>query len=304
MMVMGRWQPEGKGAEAERALRPARPTIRHWITPDGPFTPEAGRYHLYVALSCPWSHRALLARAILGLEDAIGTSHARPVPGPEGWTFDAVGRFSDPCLGVAALHEVYARQRPPYSGPASLPVLWDRDSGRIVSNDSADILRMLGAFGRGPDLAPAGLGPEIEAWNALIQPAVNLGVYRAGFARSQAAHDEAVSELFAALDRIDAHLAGNAWLAGDALSEADLRLFPTLVRFDAVYHYLFKCNLRRLTDYPSLWRAARRMLQMPGVAGTVDIELCKQAYFGALAGLNPSGIVPRGPLIDWSPDPA
>ncbi|MCG6902736.1 MAG: glutathione S-transferase C-terminal domain-containing protein, partial [Rhodobacter sp.] len=260
IMIDGAYLPDDPDpdTDADGAFRRAASTIRHWITTDGPFTPDAGRYHLYVAWNCPWAHRALLTRAILGLEDAISLAYARPRRTEQGWVFDEAGAYTDQCLGVASLHQVYARQRPAYTGRITVPVLWDRESGQIVSNESADIVRMLAAFGRGPDLAPAALMPEIERWNDLIYRTVNNGVYRAGFARTQAAYDSAVRELFDTLDRIETHLGAADHLAGNRFTEADLRLFPTLARFDVAYHYAFKCNIRRLVDYPGLWTYARR----------------------------------------------
>ena len=285
------------GGEFQRA----RSTIRDWtISPDGPFTPDAGRYHLYAAWNCPWAHRALLTRAILGLQDAIGVSYARPRRTDQGWVFDADGAYSDPCLGVRAVHQVYARQTPAYTGRLTVPVLWDTQTSQIVCNESADIIRMLGQFGHGPDLWPAGLTPEIEAWNQLIYRTVNNGVYRAGFARTQEAYDTAVAEVFATLDKIEAQLDQTDWLTGDSFTEADLRLFPTLARFDVAYHYAFKCNIRRLIDYPKLWNYARRIYAMPGVAETVDFEIYKQGYFSPSELRNPLGIVPVGPQLDWS----
>jgi putative glutathione S-transferase len=302
VMIEGRYRSDDPGPDTTEGgeFRRAAATIRHWIATDGPFTPDPGRYHLYAAWNCPWAHRALLARVILGLEDAITVSYARPRRTEAGWVFDAEGPFADGCLGVAALHEVYARQDPPYTGRVTVPVLWDRESGQIVSNESADILRMLGAFGQGPELLPPGLGPEIEDWNLLIYRTLNNGVYRAGFARTQAAYDTAVQEVFATLDRIEARLCEAEWLAGDVFTEADLRLFPTLARFDVAYHYAFKCNIRRLVDYPALWRYARRIYHMPGIAGTVDFELYKRGYFSPSELRNPLGIVPAGPVVDWS----
>ncbi len=275
-------------------------TIRHWITLDEPFPPEPGRYHLYVAWNCPWAHRTLLARTLLRLEDAISVSYARPRRTEEGWVFDREGRYSDPEMGVSALHQVYARQRPPYTGNLTVPVLWDRKSESIVSNESSDIVRMLGSFGRGMDLWPAGLTPEVEDWNILIYETVNNGVYRAGFARTQDAYDSAVTKLFDTFDRIEAQLAETRWLVGERFTEADLRLFPTLARFDVAYHYAFKCNIRRIMDYPKLWDYARRIYAMPGVAGTVDFDIYKQGYFSPSKLRNPLGIVPKGPVIDWS----
>jgi len=304
IMINGKYQAKEPGPDTIKggAFQRQASTIRRSITLDGPFTPDPGRYHLYAAWNCPWAHRATLARVILGLEDAIGVSFARPRRTEDGWVFDPDGAFSDACLGVDALHRVYARQRPAYTGRLTVPVLWDRETEQIVSNESADIVRMLGAFGRGPDLWPAGLTPEIEGWNALIYKSVNNGVYRAGFARTQDAYDSAVTELFATLDRIEARLAETRWLTGAAFTEADLRLFPTLARFDVAYHYAFKCNIRRLTDYPALWRYARAIYHMPRVAGTVDFDIYKQGYFSASELRNPLGIVPAGPALDWTLD--
>ncbi len=292
------------GGEFKRA----RSDIRHWITADGAagppgdggFTPDPGRYHLYAAWNCPWAHRALLARVMLGLEAAISVSYARPRRTDDGWVFDEDGAFADPELKVAALHQVYARQSPGYTGRITAPVLWDRRTQQIVSNESADIVRMLGTFGSGPNLYPAPLQADIDSWNDLIYRTVNNGVYRAGFARTQDAYDRAVAEVFDTLDRIEAHLATHEWLCGETLTEADLRLFPTLARFDVAYHYAFKCNLRRLMDYPRLWRYARKIHAMPGVAETVRFEIYKQGYFSASELRNPLGIVPAGPVIDWT----
>jgi putative glutathione S-transferase len=302
MMIDGVFHADDPGPDTMEGgeFRRTASTIRNWISPDGPFAPDAGRYHLYAAWNCPWAHRALLARTILGLEGVISVSYARPRRTDQGWVFDAEGPFGDACLGVAALHEVYARHRPLYTGRLTVPVLWDRDSGQIVSNESADIVRMLGSFGTGPDLWPAGLTPEIEDWNDLIYPGLNNGVYRAGFARTQAAYDAAVTEVFETLDRIEDQLGRTEWLTGDRFTEADLRLFPTLARFDVAYHYAFKCNLRRLVDYPNLWTYARRIHAMPGVAGTVDFGIYKQGYFSPSELRNPLGIVPMGPVVDWS----
>ncbi|MDJ1015455.1 MAG: glutathione S-transferase C-terminal domain-containing protein [Paracoccaceae bacterium] len=284
------------GGEFQRA----RSNIRDWITAEGPYTPDPGRYHLYVAWNCPWAHRSLLARTILGLEDFISVSYARPRRTEDGWVYDEIGEYADPALGVRALHEVYAKQLPAYTGRLTVPILWDKDTRRIVSNESADIVRMLAAFGKGPDLYPEPLREEIDAWNALIYATVNNGVYRAGFARTQAAYDTAVAEVFDTLDAIEARLKDCEWLVGDAFSEADLRLFPTLARFDVAYHYAFKCNIRRLTDYPGLWDYARRVFAMPGVAETVRFDIYKQGYFSPSELRNPLGIVPAGPIVDWS----
>ncbi len=276
-------------------------TLRNWTTRDGPFTPDAGRYHLFVAWNCPWAHRALLTRAVLGLQDAISVSFAKPRRTDQGWVFDADGGFSDPLLGVSAVHEVYGRHRPVYTGRITVPVLWDTQTESIVSNESADIVRMLGAaFDDTARLYPADLASQIDAWNDLIYPTFNNGVYRAGFARTQAAYDAGVADVFATMDRIEDQLSRTRYLCGDRFTEADLRLFPTLARFDVAYHYAFKCNLRRLMDYPNLWAYAREIYQMAGVAETVNFDIYKQGYFSPSELRNPLGIVPAGPVIDWT----
>ncbi len=302
VMINGTYHTDDPGPDTTRGgeFQRAKTTIRDRISEDGPYTPDHGRYHLYVAWNCPWAHRALLARTILGLTDIISIAVAKPRRTPDGWVYDAEGEFSDPVLGVGALHEVYARQMPPFTGRLTVPVLWDRQTERIVSNESAEIIRMFGAFGRGPDLYPEPLRDEIDRWNDLIYPTVNNGVYRAGFARTQDAYDRAVAEVFETLDRIDAYLADRDWLVGNQLTEADLRLFPTLARFDVAYHYAFKCNIRRIQDYPNLWRYARRFYAIDGVADTVRFDIYKQGYFSPSELRNPLGIVPAGPVVDWS----
>lgn len=301
VMIDGTYHVDDPGPDTTEGgeFKRAASNIRNWITGDGPFTPDAGRYYLYGAWNCPWAHRALLARAILGLEDAISVALARPRRTDQGWVFDAEGAYSDPELGVAAIHQVYARQEPRYTGRLTVPVLWDRETGQIVSNESADMVRMFGAFG-GPDLYPEPHRAEIDAWNTRIYATVNNGVYRAGFARTQAAYDTAVKEVFESLDAIEARLSEHEWLAGGLFTEADLRLFPTLARFDVAYHYAFKCNIRRLTDYPALWNYARRIYAMPGVADTVRFDIYKQGYFSPSELRNPLGIVPAGPVVDWA----
>ncbi|RZW02830.1 MAG: glutathione-dependent reductase [Rhodobacteraceae bacterium] len=278
----------------------AAATIRGWITEDGPFPPQPGRYHLYVAWNCPWAHRALLTRAFLALDDLISVSYAAPRRTDQGWIYEERGPFSDPVLGVSALHEVYARQTPGYTGRATVPVLWDRQTETVVSNESADIIRMMRAFGRGPDLYPEALRGDIDAWNELIYPNVNNGVYRAGFARTQDAYEAGARDVFAALDKIEDQLSRTEYLTGPEITEADLRLFPTLARFDVAYHNAFRCNIRRLMDYPALWLYARRIFAMPGVAGTVDFDIYKRGYFSPSEARNPLGIIPVGPLIDWT----
>jgi len=305
VMINGVYEVEDPGPDTTKAgqFERAKATLRHWITADGStrFAPEPGRYHLYGAWNCPWAHRALLVRAVLGLESAISVSMAKPRRTDQGWVFDADGEFSDPELGIASLHEVYALQPEPFTGRVTVPVLWDRQTRQIVSNESADIVRMLGqAFDPDHRLCPAEHLEEIETWNTLIYRDVNNGVYRAGFARTQEAYDQAVTRLFEVLDQLEAHLSEHSTLVGDRLTEADLRLFPTLARFDVAYHYAFKCNIRKLSDYPALWDYARAIYALPGVAATVKPEIYKAGYFSPSPLRNPLGIVPAGPHVDWS----
>jgi len=278
------------------------------VTPDGGagptgdagFAAEAGRYHLYVALICPWASRTLIARKLKGLEGAISISIVNPRLDDEGWVFGGYpGTGPDVINGARHLHEIYTRADPHYTGRATVPVLWDKQLGTIVNNESADIVRMLnsgfGDLASGPDLYPAPLRATIDALNADIYPRLNNGVYRAGFATTQIAYEEAFDEVFSMLEILEARLdKGGPFLLGDALTEADIRLFVTRVRFDAAYHGLFKCNLRRLADYPALSAYMAAMLAVPGVAETVSIEHIKAGYYSVKA-LNPNGIVPKGP---------
>ncbi len=315
LLVEGRWQDRwyDTAATGGRFIRKDS-AFRNWVTRDGApgpsgqggFAAEAGRYHLYVSLACPWAHRVLIMRALKGLEDAIGVSvvHWRMLD--EGWTFeDGPGVVPDPVLGARVLHQVYTAAEPTYTGRVTVPVLWDRKRGTIVSNESAEIIRMLndafdGVGARPGDYRPAALRDEIDAVNARVYDEVNNGVYKAGFATTQAAHDEAVAALFGALDWLEARLAGRRFLAGAALTEADIRLFTTLVRFDAVYVGHFKCNIRRLADHLHLSAYARDVFQWPGVAATVDFEHIKRHYYESHRSLNPTGIVPAGPLLDFA----
>ena len=276
----------------------SKSTVRHRIG-DAEFPADPARYHLYVAWNCPWAHRTLLVRAIMGLE-AITVSFARPNRTGEGWVYDESGPYSDPLMGVRALHQVYGADPMKYTGRLTVPVLWDKVAGRMVSNESADIVRMFAQQFDGPDLCPAQHLDEIEEWNSVIYDRVNNGVYKAGFASTQDAYENAAWQLFETLDRIDAHLAGRQFLVGDTLTEADLRLFPTLVRFDVAYHYAFRCNLRKLSDYTNLWPYAKRVYHLPGIAETVRFDIYKQGYFSASEKRNPLGIIPIGPIVDWS----
>lgn len=286
--------------------------FRNWVTPDGSpgpsgeggFAAEPGRYLLYVSLACPWAHRTLIMRCLKGLESMIDVAVVHWLMADDGWTFaPGPGVTGDPIGGAAFLHQVYTRAAPDHSGKVTVPILWDRERAAIVNNESSEILRMLGrAFdgvGAAPgDYYPQGLRSEIDGLNARIYETVNNGVYRAGFATSQAAYQEAVGPLFDTLDWLEARLSDQLWLCGERLTEADIRLFTTLIRFDAVYHGHFKCNLRRIVDYPALWRFTRRVHALPGIAATVDFQHIKNHYYQSHRTINPTGIVPAGPLLD------
>jgi putative glutathione S-transferase len=314
VMVEGVWRSE-EGFPADSAGRFTRPVspLRHWITPDGApgpsgrggFAAEPGRYHLYVSLACPWAHRTLIFRALKGLTDMIGLSVVHWYMGADGWTFEpAAGVIADPIHHARFLHQVYAASDPAYSGRVTVPVLWDRKTSQIVSNESSEIIRMFNAAFDGVGAAPGDFYPadrrhDIDALNARIYETVNNGVYRAGFARSQHAYDEAVTALFASLDWIEGRLSSHRFLLGDRLTEADWRLFTTLIRFDSVYVGHFKCNLRRIADYPRLSRYLRELYHAPLIAPTVDLFHIKHHYYESHRHLNPSGIVPAGPLLEW-----
>lgn len=296
-------QPQPAGAHH---IEPSAFRGRIATAPDARFRPERGRYHLYVMPGCPWAHRTLIGHALKGLDGVVGVTavHHRLQAG-EGWVF-APDR-PDPLYGATHLRQLYQRAKPGYDRRVTVPVLWDRLHETIVSNDSSDILRMFALdfddLARHPeeDLYPLPLRPAIERWNARIHADINEGVYRAGFATGQQAYEQAVWRLFDALDAVEVHLASHRYLAGDERpTEADWRLLPTLLRFDVVYHGLFKCNLRRLVDYPNLWAYARSLYQWPGIAATVDHALIRDSYWGSLRHLNPNGIVPLGPLPDWN----
>lgn len=286
---------------------------RNWVTVDGEpgpsgeggFIAEAGRYHLYVSLACPWAHRTLIMRALKGLENAISVSVVNWLMLEHGWTFDAApGVVPDPVRGAAYLHEIYTADDPHYTGRVTVPVLWDKKTGRIVNNESAEIMRMIGTafdhLGALPgDYYPEALRAEIDALNSRIYPTVNNGVYRAGFATTQEAYEEAIGPLFETLDWLEQRLAARRFLTGDLLTEADIRLFTTLVRFDPVYVGHFKCNRRRIADCPNLWRFTREVYHLPGVAETVNMQHIKGHYYQSHRTINPTGIVPLGPDIEF-----
>ncbi|HET6469849.1 MAG TPA: glutathione S-transferase family protein [Geminicoccaceae bacterium] len=314
LLIEGDWHDQWYDTEATRGrFVRSRSRFRNWITPDGApgpsgeggFPAVAGRYHLYVSLACPWAHRTLIFRKLKRLEDTIDVSVVHWHMGEQGWTFEGgPGCTGDRLFGSAHLHEIYTRAMPDYTGRVTVPVLWDKERGTIVNNESSEIIRMLnGAFdhlGAAPgDYWPEELRPEIEAVNARVYDTVNNGVYKAGFATTQEAYEEAVGALFESLDWLEDRLSRRRWLVGERITEADWRLFTTLVRFDPVYVGHFKCNLRRLVDHPNLWAYTRELYQWPGVHETVNFEHIKRHYYGSHKTINPPGIVPLGPVIDY-----
>ena len=277
--------------------------FRDWISAEATsrFKAEPGRYHLYVARACPWCHRTLIMRALKRLEDFVSVSYVEPLMLEHGWTFAE----PDPLTGARRIYELYQRADPHYTGRATVPVLWDKVSRCIVSNESSDIMRMFNsAFNaltrERTDYYPKAMVAEIDAINARTYETVNNGVYRAGFATSQKAYKSAVESLFASLEWLEERLMRRRYLLGDALTEADWRLFPTLTRFDAVYYGHFKCNLRHVYEYPALWGYTRELYQMPGIAPTVAIDEYKTHYYGSHRHINPTGIVPLGPALDFT----
>ncbi|MBI3246328.1 MAG: glutathione S-transferase family protein [Deltaproteobacteria bacterium] len=309
LLIDGVWSDEqpASGKADGHYLRPDS-QFRNWVTADGSsgFPAEAGRYHLYIAINCPWAHRTWIFRILKRLTDVVSMSVVAPRSTPQGWMFDeSRPQYRDTLLGKRYLHEVYTLAQPHYTGRVTVPVLWDKQRRTIVNNESPEILRMFNsAFnaltGDTTDYYPEPLRAEIDALNDLTYRTVNNGVYRAGFATTQEAYDEAVATVFATLDRLEARLATQRYLCGNQLTEADWRLFPTLVRFDAAYYGAFKCNLRRLVDYPNLWAYTRELYQLPGIAETVDLEVYKQGYYSPSPLRNPLGIVPKGPIIDFT----
>ncbi|RAI55263.1 glutathione S-transferase family protein [Roseicella frigidaeris] len=304
-MVDGAWQADeggtpGPGGQFQRP----ETRFRDRIAPGTRFPPEAGRYHLYVSLACPWAHRTLIFRRLKGLEGMISLSVTHWLMGEQGWSFEpGEGVIPDAVNGARHLHEVYAKAVPRYSGRVTVPVLWDRQEGTIVNNESAEIIRILntafdGLGAKPGDWYPPSLRDRIDAVNERVYATLNNGVYRAGFARSQAAYEEAVRPLFETLDWLEERLARQPFLCGEAATEADWRLFTTLIRFDAVYHGHFKCNLRRLVDYPALWDHTRSLYQHDGVRETVDLGHIKRHYYMSHPWVNPSRIVPLGPILD------
>lgn len=303
LLIDGRWHDQWYDTKATGgAFVRSASRFRQWVRADGstPFRPEMGRYHLYVSYACPWAHRTLIVRALKRLEDVITVSVVEPLMLANGWEL-APG--ADPLNGVRFLHEIYTKADPLYSGRVTVPVLWDRETGTIVNNESAEIIRMLNgefdAFGDATlDLYPEALRGEIDSINEFVYDRVNNGVYKAGFATSPDKYEAAFDALFAALDSLDERLSRQRYLTGSVLTEADWRLFTTLVRFDAVYVGHFKCNLQRIADYPHLSGYLRELYQVPGVRETVHFDHIKHHYYGSHATINPTGIVPKGPALD------
>ena len=287
--------------------------FRNWITADGSagptgqagFKAEANRYHLYVSLACPWASRTLMIRTLKGLEDMISISVVHPLMLEHGWTFEeGEGVIGDPIFQARYLHEVYTAVKPDYTGRVTVPVLFDKKTKTIVNNESSEIIRMLNTAFDGLGAKPGNYVPdqwleEIDTVNDFVYHRINNGVYKAGFATKQEVYEEEVATLFEALDQMEERLAGQDYLVGNRLTEADIRLFTTLVRFDSVYFGHFKCNLKPLTAYPKLWAYTKRIYQMPGIAQTVNFDHIKRHYYGSHKTINPTGVIPMGPTLDW-----
>ena len=315
-LIEGVWDTDPKfptGGDGSFQRKPS--TFRNWVTADGSagptgkagFKAESGRYHLYMSYACPWAHRTLIYRALKGLEQHITVDVVHPDMLANGWTFSTEfdGATGDRENGAEYLYQIYQKADPRANTRSTVPVLWDRETGTIVSNESAEIIRMFnsafnGLSGNRDDYYPEPLRAEIDALNERIYKTINNGVYRSGFATSQGAYERAVSEVFDSLDWLEDRLSARRYLAGDQVTEADWRLLPTLLRFDPVYHGHFKCSRNRLVDFPSLWGYARELYQWPGVAGTVNFDHIRRHYHYSHAGVNPHRIVPLAPAIDWA----
>ena len=315
LLVDGQWQDKWYDTKAsEGRFEREDAGFRNWVTADGSagpsgiggFKAEPNRYHLYVSLACPWAHRTTIYRKLKGLEDMISLSIVHPFMGDKGWTFaEGAGVIADPIVKADYLYEVYIAAKPGYTGRVTVPVLWDKETNTIVSNESSEIIRIFNsAFDEvgatAVNFLPTELLAEIDTVNEFVYSAVNNGVYKAGFATTEAAYKEAVITLFDALDTLEARLVNQRYLLGNTITEADWRLFTTLVRFDAVYVGHFKCNIRRIVDYPNLWGYLRDLYQVPGIAETVNIEHIKAHYYTSHANINPTRIIPVGPLLDFN----
>ncbi|RDV26074.1 glutathione S-transferase family protein [Alteromonas aestuariivivens] len=307
LLVDGKWQDKWYDTRSnDGKFKRESARFRNWIEdkPQARFTPQSGRYHLYVSLACPWAHRTLIFRKLKQLEQHIPVSVVSPKMLHHGWTFEQYPEATgDRLYGADFMHELYTRVDPDITSRVTVPVLWDTLEQTIVSNESADIIRMFNsAFnmltGDGQDFYPVELRTEIDTVNEFVYHNINNGVYKAGFATTQEAYEEAVTALFDALDNVERRLTNQRYLVGDTLTEADWRMFTTLIRFDAVYHGHFKCNLRRIADYPAIWGYVRELYQYPGVASTVNFDHIKVHYYYSHTMINPTQVVPKGPLLD------
>lgn len=315
LLVDGKWRDKWYDTEKNdgRFIR-EESQFRNWVTADGSagpsgeggFKAEPGRYHLYVANACPWANRAMIMRKLKGLEDMISVSVVHPLMAENGWTFEPEEDVvPDPVNDADYLYEVYTHVEPDYSGRVTVPVLYDLKQDTIVNNESSEIMRMLNsAFdevgAKEGDYYPEDLRGDIDTINERVYNAVNNGVYKAGFATKQKVYDEEVTNLFEALDELEERLETNQYLVGDQMTEADWRLFTTLVRFDSVYYTHFKCNIRRISDYKNLWRLTRELYNVPGISDTIHFRHIKEHYFRSHKNINPTGIVPVGPDLDFS----
>jgi putative glutathione S-transferase len=312
LLVDGKWADQWYETEGNKGEFKRQDSLfRNWVTAGGEagpsgesgFKAEAGRYHLYVSLACPWAHRTLIFRELKGLTELISVSVVEPLMLEQGWTFSE--QYPDDLYGLDFLHELYSKAQPGITTRVTVPVLWDKQRQTIVSNESAEIIRMLnsafdGITGNAEDFYPQALRGEIDELNDRIYPAINNGVYRAGFATSQQAYESAYNEVFSALDDLEQRLETRRYLSGDRITEADWRLFTTLLRFDAVYFGHFKTNRQRIEDYPNLSGYVRDLFQQPGIAATVDLPYIKRHYYGSHKTINPTGVVPLGQEIDFS----
>ncbi|MFW5641931.1 MAG: glutathione S-transferase family protein [Roseicyclus sp.] len=315
LLIDGVWHDQWYDtASTGGAFKRQEAQFRNWVTPDGApgptgeggFAAESGRYHLFVSHACPWANRTMIFRTLKDLENHIDVSVVHPDMLGDGWTFDDDfdGATGDRLFGSAFMREIYQRAQPDVTTRVTVPVLWDTKTDRIVSNESAEIIRMFnsafdGITGNSADFFPEKLRPRIDEINARVYSDINNGVYKSGFATTQPAYDEAVRALFDALDWVEGILSRNRYLAGERITEADWRLFTTLVRFDSVYHLHFKCNRRRIVDYPNLWAYTRELYQWPGVAGTVHLDHIVRHYHYSHDSINPHRIIPINPVIDW-----
>jgi putative glutathione S-transferase len=309
VMIDGEWHTQSLAELAKEGdFKRKESSFRDWVKPGGEYPPEAGRYHLYVSLACPWAHRTLIMRALKGLEEMISVSVVNWYMGDDGWSFDdGDGVVADPVFGARHLRDVYAAAMADYTGRVTVPVLLDKQTRKIVSNESSEIIRMFnssfdGVGAKPGDYYPDALRAEIDAVNERVYDTFNNGVYKSGFATTQAAYEKAVYPLFDTMDWMEERLSRQRWLAGDEFTEADVRAFPTLIRFDPVYHGHFKCNRARVIDYPNLWAYTREIYQMPGVADTVNLTHIRGHYYASHESVNPTGIIAVGPDLDyWQP---